>query len=60
MSSKLGIAIDLNALEELMAEYVDEELQGDAYLLDQMRLGHFILWLRKRQQLTLATNQGEG
>jgi hypothetical protein len=39
MTTKLAIAINLNDLEELMKEYTDEEMAGDEFVLDQMRLG---------------------
>jgi len=64
--TKLAITIDLNELERLMKEYVAEELAGDQFLLQQMQLGHFLLWLthrqrRKRQETTdeqTRTKQG--
>jgi hypothetical protein len=53
-TTRLAIVCDLCLLEQLMKEYVDEELRGDEYVLDQMRLGHFLLWLtiRQRQETT--------
>jgi hypothetical protein len=50
MSTKLAITINLKDLEQLMKQYVAEELASDRYLLEQMRLGHFLLWLTKRQE----------
>ncbi|HTG95778.1 MAG TPA: hypothetical protein VL866_24470 [Pyrinomonadaceae bacterium] len=47
---KLAIVINLNQLEQLMKEYVAEEISGDEFVHEQLRLGHFLLWLYKRRQ----------
>lgn len=40
--------IDLQQLEHQMKLYVREEAQGD--LTRQLIMGHFLLWLTKRQE----------
>jgi len=53
---KLAIAINLNQLEELMRKYVAEEIPGDKFVNEQLRLGHFLLWLYKRRQEEMNGN----
>lgn len=55
--SRLAIAINLRELEGLMREYVDEEWHGDKFLMEQMLLGHFLLWLTKRQETNQLTKE---
>lgn len=52
MSAKIAIAIELDELRLLMHEYIVEELNDDQSdnILRQMYLGHFLLWLKKRQE----------
>lgn len=50
MTTKLGIAIDLKVLENLMKTYVAECVNEDEQLLESVRFSTFLAWLSKRQQ----------
>lgn len=61
MSSKLGIAIDLNALEELMKKFIAERKRAhDHDTWREMYLSELLIWAQKRQQLTLTTTGNKG
>jgi len=47
---KQAIAINLKDLEQLLKQYVAAKLAGDEFLLQQMQLGHFLLWATKQQR----------
>ena len=47
---KQAIVIDLDALRELLREYLDEVASGDETKIRHLMLSHFLEWVRKRQQ----------
>jgi hypothetical protein len=51
--TRLVILCNLDSLEALMHEYAAEELNNDDHLLEQMRFGHFLLWLQRRQEMMI-------
>ena len=53
---RLGIAIDLDALETLMKVYVAECVDEDEQLLEEVRLSTFIAWLSRRQRESPDSN----
>jgi hypothetical protein len=55
-ATRLGIAIDLGALEALMKIYLAECVDKDEQLLEEVRLSTFIAWLSKRQRESSDSN----
>jgi len=59
MTTKLGIAIDLDVLRGLMKEYLSSH--GDLVTeLDDWRFERFLQWLQRRQQQRQLMKEGEG
>jgi len=49
--SRFAILCNLDSLEALIHEYAAENLNNDDHLLEQMRFGHFLIWLQRRQEM---------